>query len=150
VNLTLIREPDDGKRTFGVMTVGGLTLQTLERPWIEAPDGVPGGHPMTSCVPAGAYTLVLHDTPKHPQTWALVNPDLGVYHELADIPAGNQGRVACLIHTANIVEQLAGCIGVGLTRSTLNGEPDVGASIMAFNELKAVVPWTAGHSLTII
>jgi Family of unknown function (DUF5675) len=158
VNLLLPRDNDDGDRTFGLLEVyeaairdaALLTLQTLERPWVPAPDGVPGGHPMISCVPAGEYQLVLHDTPQHPQTWALVNPALGVYHELADIPPGESGRVACLIHSANLVEQLAGCISVGLARSEMDNEPDVSDSREAFAQLKAAVPWTNGHTLTIV
>jgi uncharacterized protein DUF5675 len=138
-------------RTFGTLSWGDdqVELQTLERPWIPADDGSPGGHPLTSCVPRGVYQLVLHDTPAHPQTWALVNPALGVYHELNDIPPGQTGRVACLIHQANLVAQLEGCIGVGLERSKLNGEPDIADSIKAFKVLKDAVPWTNGHTLEI-
>jgi hypothetical protein len=151
MNLMLLRDPDDGVRTFGTLSWSDdqIELQTLERAWIPAGDGSPGGHHLTSCVPRGTYELVLHDTLKHPQTWALVNPDLGVYHELNDIPSGKTGRVASLIHSANLVHQLEGCIGVGLSRSTLNGEPDISSSVAAFERLKAAVPWTNGHSLTI-
>lgn len=153
MNLIVIRDaPLSTARTYGEMhwdPTEQIILQTLELPWVPDPDGAPGGHPMTSCVPLGAYQLVLHDTPKHPQTWALVNPALGIYHEPGDIPVGVIGRCACLIHSANIVEQLAGCIGVGLTRSWLNGEPDIADSVNAFIELKSAVPWTDGHTLTI-
>lgn len=148
MNLILTRSSDDGVRTFGTITAGFLTLQTLERPWI--PDGSPGGHPMTSCVPAGDYTLALHDTLAHPRTFALVNYDLGVYHEPADVPKSVVGaRTACLIHSANIVEQLAGCIGLGLSRSSLNGEPDIASSRQALDEFLSTVPWCAGHVLSI-
>lgn len=150
MNLTLTRDSDDGARTFGELAWADdqVILQTLERPWIPV-DESPGGHPLTSCVPLGVYALVLHDTPAHPQTWALVNHELGVYHEPGDIPAGATGRTACLIHSANVVGQLAGCIGVGLTRGALNGEPDINSSVAAFNELKGAVPWENGHVLTI-
>ena len=48
------------------------------------------------------------------------------------------------------MRQLAGCIGVGLTRSWLNGEPDIADSVNAFAELKAAVPWVEGHTLAIV
>lgn len=127
-----------------------IILQTLERPWVPAPDGSPSGHPDTSCVPFGLYQLVLHDTPAHPATWALVNPALGIYHEPGDIPRGQTGRTACLLHSANLVSQLAGCCGVGLSRSMLDGEPDIADSVNAFAELKAAVPWIPGHTLQIV
>ncbi len=149
MKLTLHRDPSDNVRTFGELTWADeqIVLQTLERPWIPAEDGSPGGHPLVSCVPLGVYELVLHDSAKHPKTWALVNPTLGVYHQV--IPPSQTGRTACLIHSANLVHQLEGCIGVGLTRSQLNGEPDIASSVAAFEELKAAVPWVVGHTLTI-
>lgn len=152
MNLTLIRDPGPAPvRTFGTLHWADeqIVLQTLERPWVPDPRGAPGGHPFSSCVPLGTYDLVLHDTPKHPQTFALSNPALGVYHEPGDIPAGQTGRTACLLHAANVVSQLAGCCGLGLTRSWLNGEPDIADSQAAFAELKEAVPWVAGHVLTI-
>ncbi len=154
--LTLMRDDPQAApaaRTFGELHWADdqILLQTLERPWIPAPDGSPGGDPNLSCVPIGTYDLVLHDTPEHPQTWALVNPALGVFHEAADVPADFIGtpRIACLIHSANLVVQLEGCIGVGLTRSALNGEPDIADSVNAFAELKEAVPWVEGHQLII-
>lgn len=152
MKLSLVRDPSDGVRTFGTMTLptdsADTLLQTLERPWIPSPLGVPGGHPYTSCVPAGVYALEVHDTITHPQTWALVNHELGVYHQDSEIQSQG-GRALCLIHSANVVRQLAGCIAVGLTRSLLNGEPDVASSGEAFRALKEAVPWVNGHTLTI-
>jgi hypothetical protein len=151
MKLFLNRDPGpQPQRTYGRLLPGGnLVLQTLERPWVPAPDGSPGGHPDTSCVPLGTYALARHNTPDHPYTWALVNPALGIYHEPGDIPAGVPARFGCLLHPDNIVETLAGCVGVGLTRSTLNGEPDIADSRAAFADLKAAVPWTDGHTLVI-
>lgn len=144
----LVRDPSDGVRTFGELHWADeqIVLQTLERPWI--PTITPGGHPYTSCVPLGVYRLEVHDTITHPQTWAMVNHELGVYHEPAEIPSQG-GRAVCLIHSANVVRQLAGCIAVGLTRSLLRGEPDVASSGEAFRVLKEAVPYQDGHILTI-
>lgn len=126
-----------------------LLLQTMERPWIPEHGGAPCGEPGQSCVPAGIYELALHDTPEHPRTWALVNQQLSVYHEPHDIPVDEVGRSACLIHAGNFASQSHGCILVGLTRSAIAGVPDVGASQNALMQLKAVLPWVRGHTLTI-
>lgn len=88
----------------------GLDLVTLERPWLRNPSG-PGGLPYTSCVPDGEYTLTSHNTQKHPDTFEMVNPLLGVYNtKPVDQP---WGRDECLIHNANYVHQLEGCIALG-------------------------------------
>ena len=151
MNLTLIRDEFGSTFTRGVLQADGLTLQTIELSWWPAADGSPGGHSLTSCVPPGAYELRLHSSAKHPRTWALHNPVLGVYAEPGDIPPGLSytPRTDCLIHPDNVTATLEGCIGPGLTRGTLNGEPAVLSSVEAFAQLQAVLPWTAGHTLTI-
>jgi Family of unknown function (DUF5675) len=148
VDLTLARDAP-GSPQFGRLSFGPpVPLQTLELPWSDASGDV-GGDAGASCVPAGVYELVLHDTPTHPQTWALVNPALGVYHEPGDVPPGQPGRTAVLIHPGNTEADSKGCILVGMSRGTVGGEPAVDASVEAFGRLKAAVPWTVGHTLTI-
>ena len=147
--LTLQREASTDDHTYGVLRVDGLVLQTIERPWTPSPDG-PGGTEGISCVPFGSYRLVLHDSEAHPQTWALVNPDLGVWHFPNDIPAGSIGRSAVLIHPANWAHQLQGCIAPGMARSTMMGLAAVDQSRLAFAKIKALVPWTLGHYLDIV
>lgn len=151
MHLILLRDlSTDLSRTFGVLTTDGLLLQTLELPWVPADDGSPCGHQDTSCLPAGRYSMALHNSAAHPRTWALVNPALGVYHLPTDIPAGIIARAVCLLHSANIIEQLRGCVAVGESRSYLNGEPDVAQSVIAMGQLQAAVPWIEGHTLDII
>jgi len=111
--LTLIRDYAGPACTLGRLIMGDLVLQTLERPWIPYPPQL-CGHPDTSCVPAGVYQLALHDTPKFPRHFALVNEALGIYHEI--LPRGVVGRTSCLIHAANYVTQLEGCCAVGRER----------------------------------
>jgi hypothetical protein len=126
------------------MALPGSVLNTLELPWVYEAD-FPGGAPSRSCVPEGIYELALHDTPKHPTSFALVNPELGVIHEPdADLP---NARVACLIHIANFIQDLQGCIGVG----TIFGDVcTVMNSRIAYDEFLAEVPWVAGHTLSIL
>lgn len=145
MNLTLTRDYS-GACTLGRLIAGDLTLQTLERPWVAYPPYL-CGHPDTSCVPSGVYELVLHDTPKFPRHFALVNPSLGVYHET--VPAGQIGRVACLLHVANDVEQVEGCIALGLKREYVGDQWMVLNSRDAYAAFEAAVPWVSGHTLTI-
>lgn len=144
MNLTLVHDLDATDCTMGVLTVFELELQTLELPWIPDPSGAPGGLKEKSRVPAGTYDLVLHDTLKHPKTWALVNRELGVIHE-PDQTMPN-ARTACLIHSANFENQLEGCIGVGLARMG----HEILQSLNAIVQLRDIVPWVAGHTLTIV
>lgn len=150
MNLRLVRDSATGNPNFGTLTVDevpDLKLDDIELPWVPDPAGAPGGKPDSSCVPVGTYRLVKHSSPKHPQTWALVNPALGVYHAPADGPPGSRNE--CLIHPYNVVSEALGCVGPGLTRGTLNGQPAVLSSGAAFARLQAAVPWTNDHELTI-
>lgn len=145
--LLLIRDYSGPVCTLGRLIVGDLVLQTLERPWIAYPPHL-CGHPDTSCVPAGGYALALHDTPKFPKHFALVNEALGIYHE--SVPAGAFGRTACLIHAANYVEQLEGCCAVGRERQVAGiNQWMVLDSRDAYAALQAAVPWVAGYTLTV-
>ena len=137
MKLTLERDLDDGTCTLGVLSLNGKTWQTIERPWIAGL--LPGGLAGRSCVPVGHYELELHDSEAHPETWALVNPSLGVVH----FPPGP--RSACLIHPANYAHELRGCIAPGLVRAT----QAVFNSREAFAQLKTALPWRSGHTLEI-
>lgn len=139
MKLILTRDVDDGTCTLGVLSLSDRRWQTIERPWIADPAGVPGGLQGRSCVPAGLYELVLHDSEAHPQTWALVNAKLGVTH------FGPSQRTACLIHPANYASELRGCIAPGMARAPRA----VVRSRDAFAELKLALPWTLGHTLLI-
>jgi Family of unknown function (DUF5675) len=150
VNLLLTRDqPPPPACTLGVFTVADLVLNTMERPWVPDPTGGAGGAPLISCVPPGLYQLVLHDTPEHPKTWALVNHELGVYHEPGDIPEGTIGRYACLIHPGNYAADVEGCIAPGMTREWNGVLWMVTSSQVAMRQLQAAVPWTTGHTLQI-
>lgn len=150
MHLSLVRDIAGRVSTLGTLTAGELVIQTLELPWRPAPPPSLCGMRGRSCLPAGDYTLALHDTPKHPHTWALVNPTLGVYHEPGDVPhTAEFCRTACLIHIANYPDELEGCIGVGLRRSNAWGPWMILDSRKAFAALEAALPWTDDHTLTI-
>lgn len=144
MNLLLIRDVHRPDCTLGILTAAEGRWQTMERPWVADTSGGKGGTPRISCVPPGLYQLVLHDTAKHPNTWALVNHDLDIY---ADPTLGKRSDV--LIHSANWAFQLEGCIAPGEERVWDGKEWMVTNSKQAVNEFRAAVPWTAGHTLEI-
>jgi hypothetical protein len=144
MHITLIRDLDNGRCTLGVLSVAGVTLQTLERPWVP---GAPGGKKGVSCIPSGLYQLIQHDTEAHPRSFALVNEALSVFHLAC--PPGRQGRTACLIHVANFVSELRGCIALGMERALNGVDWTLRSSRVAVGQFHARVPWEPGHTLEI-
>src|SRR5690349_5576149 len=93
------RQQPSADCTLGLLFAGDLSLVSIERPWVPAPDSR-GGTKGISCVPPGLYQLVGHNSDAHPMTWALVNEDLDVAHFPKPGDAGGV-RTAVLIHPAN-------------------------------------------------
>lgn len=142
MNLELVRWAYGHSFTLGTLYGDGVRLATLERPWVpDADDPLRAGEPHVSCVPDGDYLLRPHVSEKYPadrHAYALENHNLGVYYT-APIPAGQKyGRNAVLIHNANYVRQLEGCIAVGLHHA-FGGEPMVDRSVDAMRMLRAVL-----------
>ena len=88
-------------------------LYTLERPWIG---GVPGGMPFESCVPDGEYELIPYNRSNGDNVFALRNPDRGVYLSQAE-KGDSPGRYKILIHSANFVDEVVGCVAPGVSRT---------------------------------
>lgn len=146
MNLTLARDADHGRCTTGVLNCAGRAFfQTLERPWIPGP---PGGTKGISCIPPGDYRLVRHDSEAHPRSFALVNPDLHVFHYA--VPPGQQGRTAVLLHVANRVAEIRGCIALGMERALEGDEWVLRRSRIAVEQFHALLAWENGlHTITI-
>ncbi|CAH6850386.1 hypothetical protein EDB29_1011131 [Vibrio crassostreae] len=101
MNLHLVTKNIDGIGTFGKLTLNGeLFLCTVEKEWKN-------NQPYISCIPAGEYDLVPHDSPKFGKCYALENKRVGVSIY------GPSERTHCLIHIANWPREVVGCIGVG-------------------------------------
>jgi hypothetical protein len=157
MNFLLTRDPARPLCSLGTLLIAELRLDSLERPWVPDPLGGVCGEPDLSCVPLGLYDLVLHDTAEHPKTWALVNPALGIFHEPAGIPLGQRGRFACLIHPGNWAWQSIGCVLPGLGRAPSGHRSRrrrlqnwmVTDSDVAMEQIRAAVPWAAGHTMEI-
>ena len=120
--------------TLGRMAVGERSWPTIERPWIA------GDIIGRSCVPTGRYRLERHNSEAHPNTWALVNPALGVWHQPQDIPNGIAGgRCSILVHPANWAYELLGCIAPGKDHVQTKGLWGVTRSRDAMNEVTQVL-----------
>ena len=93
--------------TYGMLQVpDGFDCLTVGQPWR-------GNAPFVSCVPNGVYDLVPHAGSKGKGIYALVNKDLGVFHQPGDRENDDQ-RFACLLgDKANHPDQLQGCEAVG-------------------------------------
>lgn len=144
MNLELIRFESSHEATLGDLIVGPVKFATLEEPWRPNPFG-PGGQAKdatheASCVPEGSYRLERHNGMHWSNTWALVNPQLGVYHWPTDIPAGQAfGRSAVLIHVGNSTGDIEGCIALGLRHGREVGKPWIYQSAAALEQLRGIL-----------
>lgn len=147
MNLELRRYAYLTKCTLGRLHAGPLVFYTIERPWIRDERG-PGGQRTVSCVPDGVYKVIPHNSQKFGAVWALVNPELGVWYQPGDIPAGQPwGRSAILIHVGNTVADVIGCIAVG-KRPLHLAEHSVADSRVAIEKLRGILGRNI-HTLTI-
>jgi hypothetical protein len=141
--LTLKRDYRDPRCTLGTLEAFGKRVNTLERTWVPATNGGTAGQKGVSCVPPGRYRLFPHTGDAFKDVWALVNPTLGVYHWDSDVPRDQRGkaRTTVLIHPANYVSELRGCIAPGKERRRIAGDWGVFRSRDAINEIKQ---WVTG------
>lgn len=137
--ITLVRHGYLHDCTVGWLHAGSLRLATIELPYRPDPRG-PGGQRRISCVPDGSYRLIPHRSAKFGDVWALTNPALGVWYQPGDIPRGQAwGRSAILIHSANVVDDVEGCIAVGTRHGMLGGQEAVLNSRLAIGDLRSVL-----------
>lgn len=101
--------------TLGRLTYGNENFYTVERPWI-------GNKPFISCIPDGLFALKRIDSPKFgPGMWEIV--------DVLD-------RTHILLHVANTVDDVVGCVGIGLSvYSNLGGVGSSRKGIEKFYDL---------------
>ena len=149
--LTLTRDQYLPECTLGVLDVAGKKFFTIERTWL--PDPVcKSGRKYESCVSEGTYLLHNFTRPSGEKVFMLSNPQLDVYEFPADVPKGreNSTRTLVLIHAANFVHDVIGCIGPGLSRTKVNGkEWMVTESREAMNQIRTLINSTYNLSLLI-
>jgi len=97
--------------SYGLVTVPELKFQcySVEQPWAL-------NKPFKSCVPFGEYELIPHAGAPRKGHWVMINEDLNVYDNQADIPAlpKDRGRFKCLFgDIANAPSDVQGCVGLG-------------------------------------
>lgn len=125
MTIRVLRTIDNGKQTNGVLYVEKdnkilFECYTLELPWKDNKRRV-------SCIPGGTYNAVKHKSPKFGNSvW------------IKDVP----NRSEILIHPANYVRQLLGCIAVGKDLKDVDGDglEDTTASRDTMNELLGLLP----------
>lgn len=96
-----------------------VAFDTLELPWKNNQNNI-------SCIPEGRYQCVPHygSNPWDAECWMLI---------------GVPGRSGILIHIGNIAANSKGCILIGLTSGTLNGQKAVLHSADALEALKQYI-----------
>lgn len=87
--------------TFGKWEGPNFTAFSVEDPWKN-------NEQSKSCIPEGVYQAKRTSRPKHGNTFVLINEDL----KIAEFPKLGM-RDSCLIHTANTILDVEGCIGLG-------------------------------------
>ena len=108
--------------------------------------------------PVAQYALAPHIMQEGPlagtHTYALVNPDFGVFHEPNDAVGYNGTypvRIAILFHPGNFVKDSLGCILPGMGRNSLEPQPSVGQSLFAFRSIMWLLgDGVLGHQWTIL
>ena len=112
--------------TLGEGQVGDFKFVTLELPWKNNQRRI-------SCIPPGTYKGVKRTSPKY-----------GLHVHILDVP----GRDLILMHNANYVTQLEGCVAVGEAIRDINadGTLDVTNSVKTLKKLVSLLP----DSFTII
>lgn len=99
----LLKTTETNGATIGnLVGINGEDLGvTIERQWLD-------NEPNISCVPAGIYKLIPHDSPRFGKTYALENEELDVSK------CGRTKRTYCLFgHVGNTVEDVTGCVAFG-------------------------------------
>lgn len=114
---------------FGELVLEGkFRCVTVELPWRN-------NRRRESCVPVGRYKLVQHDGEKYKNVL-----------RLEDVP----DRDGCLVHPANQIADLLGCIAPGMSIGFLNGTPAAMSSRVAMDALRKVLGGYKGAYLTIV
>lgn len=95
--------------TFGRFVMGDFRAFTVERPWAD-------NRARESCIPEGMYTVKPHQSPKFGSCFSISGGSVSIY------PDPNKARSLVLIHPANTMDELLGCIALGSTLGFVNNK----------------------------
>lgn len=113
ITFRVLRDHMDATPTTGRLYAGDLELYTLELPWkMNARD--------ISCIPLGTYQCII----------AMSHRFQRAMPRLLNVPE----RDGILIHSGNVEANTEGCILVGQSMSSYNGEPMILNSREALGE----------------
>ena len=147
MNIKLVRYAYCHNITLGSMAFDGEVYMTIERPWIKSLYS--GGEPFKSCIPEGRYACNPFVRSSGTQALSLSNPELGVWVNRDD-RCGSFGRYQILCHSGNWVDDVVGCIAIGLGyKIDSRGRHMVTNSRQAMSRLIADVSCNESVSLTI-
>ena len=113
-------------QTLGILTIyDDHNFPFWECRTLELPDL--GNKNRISCIPEGEYEIVKRNSAKY-----------GDHFHILDVP----NRSYILIHSANYVRQLLGCIAVGLSHTDIDGDGlrDVTRSKSTMKDLNRILP----------
>lgn len=121
----LIRTKSSIDQTLGHFKAYDDQKEVFECNTLELPDK--DNQRNISCIPVGVYTATKHKSPTH-----------GECFKIHSVP----GRDHILIHVANYVSQLRGCVAVGLNFADINkdGHLDVTSSRKTLKRMLNVLP----------
>lgn len=129
--------------TLGVMTVNDRRFQTIERPWIPNQHGGRSGEKFISCIAPGLYRVERFTRPSGEKAFRLSCPELDVYRDDEEVEQSGKEPRACrtlvLVHIANYVHDVIGCIGVGEERKFVSGRWMVTKSKQSMARLREVI-----------
>lgn len=117
MKVILLRYFSDDYCTLGMLSVQGVKdpiLYTMERPWLN-------NEQEKSCIPSSVYKVKPYSSDKYPNVW-----------EIQNVP--NRSKI--LIHAANYVHELKGCIAVGRSTGYLDYK---GAPLRAISSSKDAI-----------
>lgn len=120
--LTLTRFCYSPMGAFGRLALpSGLELFTVERPWLN-------NRVQESCIPEGDYTLRMRQS-------GVVQRSTGGEFTHGWEVTGVPGRTFIMLHPANTMDDLQGCIGPGRGLGYVGGKWAVTSSRDAFRDL---------------
>lgn len=101
-----------------------LTCYTVEREWLD-------NKPFESCIAADSYTVIPFNSPSRGQVYAIVGGTVSEQKQ------DGFARYACLFHTANTIQDVVGCVGLGRALGFVGGLWAVTSSSATMKEFES-------------